>query len=60
KVEHYEPFVDTLDYCFHTQDLTPVKVLPLKHRNDVHGPYPNEAEPSDHVMIAAEYNFAQP
>ena len=25
----------------------------LPHRNDVKGPFPSKAEPSDHIMLAA-------
>lgn len=35
------------------------KVLPLKHRDEVEGPYPAKTEPSDHVMLAAEYEVVE-
>jgi len=53
-----ESFIGTLDYiflsgnCEHQWNV--VDVLKLKHRDEVlDGPFPNENEPSDHVMIAA-------
>eukprot|EP00903_Cladosiphon_okamuranus_P007240 g7026.t1 len=57
KVEDWDPFIDTLDYIFHTPGITATKVLPLKHRSEVKGPFPNAEEPSDHVLLAAEYKI---
>lgn len=34
-----------------------VQVLPLKHRDEVKGPFPIADEPSDHVVLAAEYKI---
>ena len=51
-----ESFIGTLDYIFVSDehDWTVKDVVSLKHRVDVeNGPYPNEVEPSDHVLIAA-------
>lgn len=48
-----EPFIDTLDYIFHSKDFETIDTLPLPHRNEVKGPLPNELEGSDHIMIAA-------
>ncbi|CAN0114079.1 unnamed protein product, partial [Hapterophycus canaliculatus] len=52
-----DPFIDTLDYIFHTPGVTATKVLPLKHRSEVKGPFPIAEEPSDHVLLAAEYSI---
>ncbi|CBJ31273.1 conserved unknown protein [Ectocarpus siliculosus] len=60
KVEDWDPFIDTLDYIFHTPGITAVKVLPLKHRSEVNGPFPVSEEPSDHVILAAEYKVDRP
>ncbi len=53
-----ESFIGTLDYIFLSGNCEHrwrvVDVLDLKHRDEVlDGPFPNEKEPSDHVMIAA-------
>lgn len=34
-------------------------MLPLKHRDELRGPYPAADEPSDHVMLAAVYETGQ-
>lgn len=57
KVEDYDPFIDTLDYVFHTPGIRAVEVLRLKHRDEVKGPFPIAEEPSDHVVLAADYQF---
>lgn len=36
------------------------QVLPLKHRSEVEGPFPITEEPSDHVLLAAEYKIDRP
>lgn len=36
------------------------QVLPLKHRSEVKGPFPIAEEPSDHVLLAAEYKMDRP
>lgn len=52
-------FIDTLDYIFLSQnhDWVVKDVESLKHRDDDNvleeGPYPNQEQPSDHVLIAA-------
>ena len=52
-------FIDTLDYIFlsNNHDWVVKDVESLNHRDDDHvledGPYPNQIEPSDHVLIAA-------
>lgn len=38
----------------------PFQVLPLKHRSEVNGPFPVSEEPSDHVILAAEYKIDRP
>eukprot|EP00904_Undaria_pinnatifida_P008588 jgi/Undpi1/485/HiC_scaffold_10.g03951.m1 len=60
KVEDYAPFIDTLDYVFHTPGITAVEALHLKHRDEVKGPFPTAEEPSDHVVLAAGYKFNRP
>ncbi|CAN0432619.1 unnamed protein product [Ectocarpus sp. 12 AP-2014] len=60
KVEDWDPFIDTLDYIFHTPGITAIKVLPLKHRSEVNGPFPVSEEPSDHVILAAEFKIDRP
>jgi mRNA deadenylase 3'-5' endonuclease subunit Ccr4 len=46
-------FIDTLDYIFISPAVEVKEVMPLPHRNDVKGPFPSKAEPSDHIMLAA-------
>jgi len=46
-------FIDTLDYIFVSPAVEVKEVMPLPHRNDVKGPFPSKAEPSDHIMLAA-------
>ncbi len=51
-----ESFIGTLDYIFLSEDhdWKVSDVAQLRHRSDVEdGPFPNESEPSDHVLIAA-------
>jgi len=53
QIKDDDPFIDTLDYIFVTDDIEVVDVLELPHRDDVKGPFPTETEPSDHIMLAA-------
>lgn len=55
KVKDDPVFQDTLDYIFLSPGHWQVDdVEPLPHRSEVKdGPFPNEREPSDHVLIAA-------
>ena len=46
-------FIDTLDYIFISPAVEVKEVMHLPHRNDVKGPFPSKAEPSDHIMLAA-------
>lgn len=57
QIKDDEPFIDTLDYIFVTDDVEVVDVLELPHRDDVKGPFPTETEPSDHIMLAATIRF---
>ena len=54
RVGEKDPFIDTLDYIFLSNHWTVSGVLELPHRDDANGPFPNEKEPSDHVLIAAD------
>jgi len=60
QVRDEPPFIDCLDYIFYSADgrLTPVAVKPLPTREQVGGPLPTFAEPSDHILIAAEFKIA--
>ena len=50
-------FCETLDYIFCSKDIKVATVLPLpESRATVSGPFPNSAQPSDHMMIAATLN----
>jgi len=48
-----EPFKETLDYIFLSDDWKVADVKPIPQSEDVNGPLPNKLEPSDHVVIAA-------
>jgi 2',5'-phosphodiesterase len=54
RVKEQEPFIDTLDYIFCSKGWNVDSVLELPHRDDFDGPIPNETEPSDHILIAAD------
>jgi mRNA deadenylase 3'-5' endonuclease subunit Ccr4 len=47
-------FIDTLDYIFLSPQWSVQEVPALPHRDGANGPFPNENEPSDHLLIAAE------
>lgn len=55
RVQEDEPFIDTLDYIFISDEWNVQEVKPLPNRRDSDGPYPNldRNEPSDHIMIGA-------
>jgi 2',5'-phosphodiesterase len=53
RVREDEPFIDTLDYIFVSKNVEPISVQTLPARETAGGPYPNEHEPSDHIMIAS-------
>ena len=53
RIKDDDPFIDTLDYIFVTDDVEVVDVLDLPHRDQVKGPFPAATEPSDHIMLAA-------
>ena len=50
-----EPFIDTLDFIFLSEEWQVSDVRELPKRDDAGGPFPNldKDEPSDHIMIAA-------
>ena len=50
-----EPFIETLDFIFLSDEWKVTDVLDLPHRDAAQGPFPNLDcnEPSDHVLIAA-------
>lgn len=55
QVEDDEPFIGTLDYVFLSDEWDVVGIRSTPHRRSVRdGPYPNENEPSDHIVIAAD------
>jgi mRNA deadenylase 3'-5' endonuclease subunit Ccr4 len=54
RVKEDDPFIDTLDYIFLSNGWKVVGVQKIPHRKDVDGPFPNETEPSDHVLISAD------
>lgn len=56
RIRENEPFVDTLDYIFLSDEWKVVDVKKLPNREESGGPFPNleRNEPSDHVLIAAD------
>lgn len=54
-----EPFIDTLDYIFVSDKIEPLSVQTLPSREEVGGPFPNEEEPSDHILIACTMKLIQ-
>lgn len=56
RVKEDEPFIDTLDYIFISEGVQVLDVTPLPHRDQSAGPFPNQDEPSDHILIAANLN----
>eukprot|EP00555_Chaetoceros_dichaeta_P004858 CAMPEP_0198258576 /NCGR_PEP_ID=MMETSP1447-20131203/7958_1 /TAXON_ID=420782 /ORGANISM="Chaetoceros dichaeta, Strain CCMP1751" /LENGTH=377 /DNA_ID=CAMNT_0043945721 /DNA_START=148 /DNA_END=1281 /DNA_ORIENTATION=- len=53
-----EPFVETLDYIFLSDEWEVTDVKPVPRLEDVDGPLPNEIEPSDHVVIATDLKYS--
>lgn len=49
-----EPFKETLDYVFLSDEWQVTDVKPVPRSEDIDGPLPNEFEPSDHVLIASD------
>mmetsp|Transcript_11091 Transcript_11091/g.31889 ORF Transcript_11091/g.31889 Transcript_11091/m.31889 type:complete len:235 (+) Transcript_11091:469-1173(+) len=58
-----EPFIDTLDYIFCSDEWKVDGVLELpSSQEESNGPFPNldHGEPSDHVLIAADLSLSGP
>jgi len=51
QVKEEEPFIGTLDYIFLSNHWKLNNVLTTVKRKEANGPFPNEIEPSDHIMI---------
>lgn len=60
KVENQPVFIETLDYLFCTPEIDIVDVIRLPNRDAVQGPFPDENEPSDHIMIGATIRLPAP
>lgn len=54
KIQQEPTFIEVLDYLFLSDAWNVRDVLELPHRDTVSGPLPNDDEPSDHIMIAAD------
>lgn len=54
RVQEKDPFIDTLDYVFLSPHWRVNNVKELPHRDDADGPFPNEKEPSDHILLSAD------
>ena len=59
RVREDEPFIDTLDYIFCSDEWKVLGVKETPNRDQASGPFPNldVNEPSDHIMIAADMTF---
>lgn len=57
-----DPFIDTLDYIWFTEGPLMVVDVPKlpQSQEEVRGPFPNEAEPSDHLPVRATLHLGQP
>ena len=55
KVNDDPAFIETLDYLFYGNGLRAEACVPTPHRSDVQGPFPTEAEPSDHILLGATF-----
>ncbi len=55
RIKEDDPFIDTLDYIFLSEEWKVKGVKELPHRDGSGGPFPNldKGEPSDHILIAA-------
>eukprot|EP00596_Hydrurales_sp_CCMP1899_P007359 CAMPEP_0119053312 /NCGR_PEP_ID=MMETSP1177-20130426/74351_1 /TAXON_ID=2985 /ORGANISM="Ochromonas sp, Strain CCMP1899" /LENGTH=201 /DNA_ID=CAMNT_0007033235 /DNA_START=620 /DNA_END=1225 /DNA_ORIENTATION=+ len=53
KVKEDEPFRDTLDYIFMSDDWAVDSVVKLPDSKDMVGPLPIAQEPSDHLLLSA-------
>lgn len=58
KVQNEPIFCETLDYIFHSSGWKVDAVEALPVRDTVPGPFPNEQEPSDHILISATMSLA--
>lgn len=54
QVKQMEPFVECLDYIFVSPQWKVKGVLPLQAKSTLTHVFPDEKEPSDHVVIAAD------
>lgn len=59
RIRENDPFIDTLDYIFLSDEWRVEGVKKLPKRDESGGPFPNLDlnEPSDHIMIAADLNL---
>jgi len=55
QIKEEAPFIATLDYIFHSEDLQVTETVSLDYLKELKGPFPISTEPSDHVMIGAEF-----
>jgi 2',5'-phosphodiesterase len=57
QIRNEEPFIETLDYIFMSEQWSVDAVDDLPHRKDMKGPLPIQNEPSDHLLLAATVRF---
>lgn len=57
RIKDSEPFIDTLDYIFLSPEWLVEDVEELPSRDIIKGPFPNDIEPSDHILISANLSI---
>ena len=58
KTRDDEPFIGTLDYIFLSDEWDVDGVQKIPTREEYPGPFPTEAEPSDHLLISADLSLS--
>ena len=58
KIRNDEPFIGTLDYIFLSDEWDVDDVQKIPNREEYPGPFPTDAEPSDHLLISADLSLS--
>jgi 2',5'-phosphodiesterase len=58
KIRDDEPFIGTLDYIFLSNEWDVDDVQKISTREEYPGPFPKDAEPSDHLLISADLSLS--
>mmetsp|Transcript_7225 Transcript_7225/g.17008 ORF Transcript_7225/g.17008 Transcript_7225/m.17008 type:complete len:383 (+) Transcript_7225:94-1242(+) len=57
QINREEPFIDCIDYIFHKPGMKAITCDMLPGRAVARGPFPTADEPSDHILLGAEYEI---